>query len=285
MSMAMVMLACQPNDFTTSLVAHVQSETVSDSYQSEPIDLSSLAVSNTAETMTGGRYDETSRQVMGLGDIDDRFKCAVVTIIKDPKSTPDNPIGTITIDFGTGCSDNHGKTRKGMLIVNYSGKRFMTGSVVVVTSKDFYKNDTKVEGKLTLTNITGSQADFPKFQIVVAGGKLTFPDGRIATREQVMTREWQRGANPSLDKWVEDGTSSGTNKNGKTYQMKITSSLVYSRACELNNHVFIPVSGVKHLSVENKEIVIDYGDGACDNLITVTVNGRSKVETLSDKGN
>ena len=67
--------------------------------------------------------------------------------------------------------------------------------------------------------------------------------------------------------------------------MTITNHLVYSRSCELNSKVFIPVSGTKHLMVDKKEVVIDYGDGSCDNTITVTINGKTKTEILSDKGN
>ncbi len=64
--------------------------------------------------------------------------------------------------------------------------------------------------------------------------------------------------------------------------MKITSELVYSKTCELNSKVFIPVKGIKTLTVDHKEIIIDYGDGSCDNTVTITVNGKSKVETLTD---
>ena len=282
-AMAGVLISCHQNDFTSALVAHIQSEAVSDAYQSETIDISSVAVSNTTETLSGGRYGELSREVKGLGDIDDRFKCAVVTHIKDPNSTVEKPVGKITVDFGSGCTDARGKTRKGMIIINYSGKRFITGSVMTVTGKDFYKNDAKVEGTLTITNISPSQQDYPKFQIV-SSGKMIFPDGREATRDQNITREWQRGNTPSDDKWVTEGGSMGTNKNGKSYEMKITSSIICSRACEIGNKAFIPVKGTKTLTVDSKVITIDYGDGSCDNTITITVNGKSKVETLTDAG-
>jgi hypothetical protein len=279
----LLLISCHQNDFTSALLAHIQSEAVSDSYQSETVDLSTVAVNNTTETLSGGRYGASSREVKGLGDIDDRFKSATVTHTKDPVSTAEKPVGKITIDFGAGCTDARGKTRKGMIIISYAGKRFTPGSVMKVTVKDFYKNDAKVEGTITLTNISPSQQDYPKFQIVESG-KMTFPDGRIATREQTLVREWQRADNPSNDKWVTDGGSSGINKNGKNYEMKITSSLIHSRACEINNKTFIPVKGIKTLTVDGKVIIIDYGDGSCDNSITVTVNGKSKVETLTDAG-
>ena len=170
-----------------------------------------------------------------------------------------------------------------MIVVNYNGKRFMPGSVMAVTFLNFYKNDAKVEGTHTITNITPSQQDYPKFKIVNSG-KMIFPDGRSATREQKLTREWQKGSTPSDDKWVTEGSATGTNKNGKIYEMKITSSIICSRACEISNKVFIPVQGIKTLTVDSKVITIDYGDGSCDNTLTITVNGKTKVETLTDAG-
>ncbi len=282
-AIALLLVSCHQNEFTNAILAHIQSEAVSDSYQSETVDISSVAVNNTTETLSGGRYGESSRTIMGLGDIDDRFKCAVVTHYKDPNSTAEKPVGKITIDFGTGCTDARGKTRKGIIIVNYTGKRFLPGSIMKVTVQDFYKNDAKVEGTLTITNISPSQQDYPKFQIIVSGSMI-FPDGRQATREQSMIREWQRSDNSLNDKWVTDGNSVGVHKNGKSYEMKITSSLIHSRACEINNKVFIPVKGIKTLTVDGKVITIDYGDGSCDNTLTITVNGKSKVETLTDAG-
>ncbi len=283
----LLMVSCQQNnnpvDLNSTVSTHVQSEAVSDTYMSESQDMSSQVMNSTSETLSG-RSSETSREVKGMGDIDDRFKCAVVTHTKDPNSTPDKPLGTITIDFGTGCRDGHGNTRRGMIIITYSGRRFMPGSQWVTTFRDFYRNDVKVEGVHTVSNISPTLQDYPKFHIVIAGGKLTFPDGRTATREQDMTREWQRASNPTQDKWIVDGIASGTNRNGKSYTMEITKSLVYSRACEISNKVFIPVEGIKVLRVDGRVITIDYGDGTCDNKVTVTINGVTSEETLADKG-
>jgi len=273
-----LIFSCHQNEFTNAVLAHIQSEAISDSFQNETVDISSVAMNNTTETLSGGRYGEGSREIKGIGTIDDRFKGAVVTHIKDPASTLENPIGTITIDFGTGCADAHGKTRKGMIVIHYSGKRFSPGSTITVTVQNFYKNDAHVEGTLTLTGLLPSTPDNTKFQVVTSG-KLIFPDGRQATREQSTTHELF--PDPK-DLWIVTGHSSGTNKNGKSYTMKITSELVYSKTCELNSKVFIPVKGIKTLTVDHKEIIIDYGDGSCDNTVTITVNGRSKVETLTD---
>lgn len=280
----LLLLSCHETDFTDAILSHIQSEAVSDSYQSEPVDMSSVAVNNTSETLSGGRYTEGYREVKGLGDIDDRFKCAVVNVTKDASSTTDKPSGKITIDFGAGCADAHGKTRRGIITVSYSGKRFLPGSVITVTVQNYYVNSAKVEGTLTMTNISPTIQDYPKFEIRISGGKIIFPDGRQATRDQSMTHEWQRTSDPTQDKWVVEGTASGSNKNGKSYQMKITSSLIYAKSCEINGKAFIPVKGIKNLTVDSKQIIMDYGDGSCDNTVTVTVNGKSRVETIVDNG-
>jgi hypothetical protein len=49
------------------------------------------------------------------------------------------------------------------------------------------------------------------------------------------------------------------------------------------------VKGVKSMSVTTATGVrtykIDYGDGTCDNLVTVTINGKEKVITVNGDGN
>jgi hypothetical protein len=36
------------------------------------------------------------------------------------------------------------------------------------------------------------------------------------------------------------------------------------------------VDGVKLLTTEKRQMEINYGDGACDRIVTVTINGTSK---------
>jgi hypothetical protein len=101
-------------------------------------------------------------------------------------------------------------------------------------------------------------------------------------------REWKRAVNVSQDQWIvtqldgSDFAASGTNRNGKTYQMNITSALVHKRECASVN-VFMAVQGTKELISENRKVTIDYGTGTCDKLVTITVNGESR--EVEVKGN
>lgn len=267
---------------------NVNGESASDSYSDDASDMSNVAVGSVSSNayVNGGRLDGTPGD--SLKAADDRFSCATFTIVKGPNSTKDAPKGTITIDFGTsGCKDSKGVTRKGQIIVAYTGRRYVSGSTIVTTFKDYYHNDVKVEGTHTLTNTQASLTANPKFTVAIVGGKVTFSDGKTITREQNFTREWQRASNPTQDKIVisAGGTASGSNKDGKTYAMLITTDLVYSRACAISNKVFIPVSGIKTLTADSKAYTMDFGTGDCDNKVTISVNGKSKVIEASAAGN
>ncbi|HEY5823830.1 MAG TPA: hypothetical protein VIT44_05685, partial [Cyclobacteriaceae bacterium] len=133
-----------------------------------------------------------------------------------------------------------------------------------------------------VTNIAGSTDENPKFNIEVIGGKATWPDGTFATREVRKVREWQRAANPLNDQWTisqasdSDFAAAGINRNGRTYQMNITTPLIYKRECAVSAKVFMAVQGEKELITESKKITISYGTGDCDRTVTITVNGKSK---------
>lgn len=263
---------------------NLNSEAVSDSYSDENNDISNIAIGGVTDLQYAGARTEGD-PVTNLGDLDDRLKCATVTITRT--GTKDTPAGNIVVDFGSGCTDGRGVIRKGKITITYSGKRFLPGSTIVTTFQDFYRNGVKVEGVHTLTNTQANLTSFPKFTVVIAGGKLTFPDGKTITREQNFTREWQRATNPTQDKWVilAGSSASGTNKSGKTYSMNVTKDLVYSRACQISNKVFIAVSGTKVFVTDSRTYTVDYGNGDCDNDITVSVNGVSKTITVNADGN
>lgn len=278
--------SCQDDkiDFSGSDSQNVENEAVSDAYYEDADDMSGIAMSSDATTLTGGRESSDGRKfTVKISDLAKRFDCATVTFETDPTSSVEVPKGIITIDFGAGCTDAKGNVRKGKIIINYTGRRFLPGSTVVTTFADYFINGVKIEGTRTVTNKSGSLEANPIFTIEVKGGKATWPDATFATREASRTREWKRGNTPNLDQWIVSGAASGTNRNGRSYQMEITKPLVYKRECAISDRVFIAVEGTKVLTVESKQVTIDYGDGACDKLVTITVNGKSKeVEVKGD---
>jgi hypothetical protein len=214
------------------------------------------------------------------------LKCATVTIVKDTASTKEWPIGTITISFDSAACSNKGVVRSGQIIIHFSGHRFSPGSSRSITFHKYVRNKHEIEGTYSITNVSVSDTSALKFEVKLTGGKITFPDGTTITREQDITHEWVRATNPINDKWLRltGGTASGTGRKGHSYSMEIVKDLVITRACEVNNDVNIPVSGIKKVTTDSKEFTIDFGDGTCDNIVVVTVNGIQKTITLSKDG-
>ncbi|MCW5912616.1 MAG: hypothetical protein KIT62_16225 [Cyclobacteriaceae bacterium] len=256
---------------------NIENEAVTDAYFEDAEDMAALVVA-VEPAAEGGRLTSFGK-VNGTKPADLRFEgtCVTVTLEMAADTQPGNPHGYITIDFGTGCTDIRGNVRKGIILVEFKGKRFLPGSKIITTFDGYHINSIKIEGTRTVTNVTGSTVSAPKFEIVLEDGRATWPDETFATREGSHTREWVRAASPLNDQWVVEGSATGSNRNGTVYQVEITKALVYKRECAISNRVFMAVEGTKVLTVEGGlAITIDYGTGACDRIVTITINGQSR---------
>jgi hypothetical protein len=137
--------------------------------------------------------------------------------------------------------------------------------------------------KFTITNVTDSTV----FHHVLTGGMLTFPDNTTMLRvsDYYVTLNYSNltltlSATPNLT----GHSASGTTRAGKSYTMDITSPLVYKSEC-IAAKVFIAASGTKSITAGLLTYVIDYGDGVCDNTVTITVGGKTVTITASSNGN
>jgi hypothetical protein len=255
---------------------NIENEAVTDGYFEDAEDMAALVVAAEGET-AGGRQAEFGK-VNGTKPSDLRFTgtCVTVTLEMAGDTQPGNPHGYITINFGEGCTDSKGNTRKGIIVVEFKGKRFFPGSKIITTFDGYHINGVRIEGTRTVTNVTGSTNNAPKFEIVLEDGRATWPDETFATREGSHTREWVRAATPLEDEWIVEGSATGSNRNGTLYQVEITKPLVYKRECAISNRVFMAVEGTKVLTVNSNTITIDYGTGECDRIVTITINGQSR---------
>ena len=195
---------------------------------------------------------------------------AIVTVVS---KTQANPTGTLTIDFGSTpktCSD--GRTRQGKVIITFTGKFGDPGKTQVITLQDYYVNGNKVEGTKTLS----STIDGAKLvtTINVHGGKITYTDGNFLTWNSSRVRTYDtKGTYLDLsdDVMTVTGTASGTSRNGIAYTVNITNPLTYTLVCATTG-VTLPVSGTLEISPAGvQKRVIDYGSGACDRKLTITV--------------
>ena len=91
-----------------------------------------------------------------------------------------------------------------------------------------------------------------------------------------------RTPNPINDERIRTGSASGVNKEGLNYTVTITKAIVWKRGCLPLKRIMIPVEGIKVKEFENgTSIAIDYGDGTCDNIVTITKDGLSETVELN----
>lgn len=242
-----------------------------DAYYADADDMAGIAMAESDET-EGGKVSEGAREV----EInDDRF-CNNITVSLDELSSLIFPVGDIIIDFGTGCTDSRQNIRKGKIKIHFEGRKFRPSSVISIAFENYEINGVKLNGVRTLTNLQASNVDEPKYQVELENGSVEW-DGHVAIREHCFINTWERGVilAPGDDVLKisqcpdADEAATGINRSGVYYRMFIEEELVYKRGCP------IAVSGVKRFIEVNtgKEIIIDYGSGTCDVLITLTVNG------------
>lgn len=223
-------------------------------------------------------------------DIDEWGNCATITFDTTPGIFPN----TITLDFGeTNCTGRDGRERRGKIIYTITAPFRETGASITTTTDDYYVNDYKVEGTRTVTNDGEDSDGAIVYNVVVTGATITAPDGNKVTWESERTRKWIEGQNTGFFTWdstsnsfmgwdgiLDDvytisGEASGVDRNGRAYEVEITSDLRVELTC---NHI---VSGTITLEPEGLNVrTLDYGNGDCDDQATVTVNDKTYEITL-----
>jgi hypothetical protein len=196
--------------------------------------------------------------------------CAVVT--RDTVSSP----RVITIDFGTGCTNAHGTTRKGKVIVTYTGRYRDEGTVIHIVSQDYYVNDNKIDIDRTVTNMGENGSGNLEIHIV-ATRTVTFSGGATSSSTIDKTREWLEGASTprdfSDDVYRVSGTGTHISRRGISYDASTLTPLIRKATC----HEFVSgeVKIIRH-GQRDRFGIINFGTGDCDDSATVTLdNGRS----------
>lgn len=193
----------------------------------------------------------------------------VATVTIDPFDLTTFP-KTITVDFGPNnvmCND--GKLRRGRLIIVTTGWYRDSGTFITVSPDAYYVNDNHVQGYHNITNNGHNLAGNLNYDIEI-DGTVTTQEGTIYWHSD-RNNEWIEGESTILNPWDDvylvTGTAYGTNIAGENFTWTIVSPLRVEIGCKW------VTKGVLMLESGNNQLLIDYGDGNCDGLVTVTYNG------------
>ncbi len=193
--------------------------------------------------------------------------CATITV--------DREAGEVVIDFGDGCEGRDGRVRAGIIRITHSGEYGQPGHTKVTTFEDFSVDSIAVEGIRTITDISDTALVEKKYSITLVGGKLTFPDGTEVTRDAEKIRRKFFNEEEQTRQATVFGIATGINKDGLQYTHTVDEAtpLLFSHACR-DISKLAPISGILLIQVEGEsDKIIDFGDGTCDNLVTVTQDG------------
>ncbi len=176
---------------------------------------------------------------------------------------------SLTIRFDS-C-DFRGKIRNGIIHVVYV-PRFTIGLRAVdltITFENYYIDGIHVEG--TIKTTFGGTYLKPAIHVIATNMKATFPDNKVLSwsSDKTFTMTEGYGTYTIDDNVLEiSGTVTGTNRAGKEFH-SVYDQVTLKRSCPDG----YPVSGTVTITSDKGETLIDYGDGTCDDIITISNNG------------
>lgn len=206
--------------------------------------------------------------------------CAVVTRNKEDKQ--------IIIDFGDGCVGPYGRERKGKIIITYSG---IVGDSIanrMITFDQYFVNNIGVTGTIELRDISINDDGNLQSTKRLVDLKATFPNGEYIVFNGSRTRELISGYaddDRSNNVYRITGSVSGSSTTGRSFTHSITTPVVANWGCAAEGG-FARVSGVVELTklggYGSRTRIVDYGDGTCDNTITITTFRRKYEVTVEE---
>ena len=187
---------------------------------------------------------------------------------------------TRTIDFGSaGCTLPNGNVLKGKIIISFSNDFTSKSRTLSYRFVDFYHNGKLLQGNKSITYESKSTellaTEHPVMTFTV-DMKITFDDGKVYSRTGTTVKETIEGNETPLN-WEDNvflvtGNSATSLLNGDTITTVITTPLRYITSCKLP----FPVSGIVSITKNTSVGTLDFGDGKCDNLATLTIDGVTK---------
>lgn len=200
------------------------------------------------------------------------LSCASVSV------TPQNTFPkTIVIDFGTGCTSVDGITRTGKINIVLSDSVHRPGSTAVMTFDNYAVFGFKVEGIITWTNT--SSPNGISWTREIDNGRVIEPmGGYYWLHEGTKNVAQTAGANTPLnfldDVYSVTGNHTVTNPAGKTRSVTILEALEKKTTCHNISKGKMKIQAQTHFAI------LDYGDGTCDNIATITIDGVAPITIM-----
>lgn len=178
---------------------------------------------------------------------------------------------TITLDYGDGTELQNGKILSGVITIEISAPRDSSNYQRNITYDNFGVDSLLING----TSVITIHREDETFRTFTSNIELTFADGTTVTRTSERVWQWIEGMDTELDQTDDviqiTGYANVETAEGDYYKKEIVEPLIRIHDCR-----YI-VEGVVEITL-NGELTIstlDYGDGTCDAIATLTKDGES----------
>ncbi len=192
--------------------------------------------------------------------------CATVGI--DTVSSPHQ----IVIRFGVDdCTCLDGRSRRGTIVVSFTGQFSDSGSQHTITYSNYFVNDIQVTGKKLVTDIGAGSSGQLHF-LVTMNDSLVTPSDSVTTWTGTRVETIIAGnATPSRtdDVYTATGSATLTRANGHVFTYEITSPVQVAQGCSF---VESGVATVTSPALTSGTRTLDFGPGTCDNLLKLTID-------------
>lgn len=223
----------------------------------------------------------------GVGSLDriNPNPCYTVTVTR--LNPPDLFPVKVVIDFGTtGCRGLDGHFRRGKIITVYTGRILNPGAMATTTFDGFYVDTIKVEGTHKIANTSATNIT-RQFTIDVTDARLTKPSGNFVqwNNHKVIT-QLEGLATPYVpldDVFKIEGSANGRAQRGGlivAWESNIVEPLFKRFNCRWIVQGKVRTIRRNTTATSPWVAVLDFGNGICDNLAVITINGVSRQITL-----
>jgi hypothetical protein len=205
--------------------------------------------------------------------------CATVTYDKIKKEA--------VIDFGTGCTGPYGRTRSGKVIITFTGNFDDPTSQRTITFDNYFVQGKQITGKIDVNGFAIDSTGKLKFERKRTDLTIHFPDGHTFTTNGLTTVTWLEGQGDqdiSNDVFSITGMYTGVSSKGISVTHTTSVPVIVNFGCRETGGL-ARVEGTVQVEISNgsrsRTRIIEYGDGTCDQTVTITINDKEYNITVS----
>lgn len=187
----------------------------------------------------------------------------------------------LTLTYGADCTDAELDSLGGIIRATFNGLLFSPGTNIGIEFEDFSVGDYTASGLYRVTNDSLDAQGRQSFGHLISDGELSLRDTFLFTYQEEATTYQVAGQETNFfnaglegildDRFERQFTGTGVFADGDAFTITSLTPITHAFGCDY------PTAGQISYELEGLDapILLDFGQGECDNLATLTVGGWS----------